>query len=123
MVHERQPHQEIRNRLRAARACAQAFTGLYGDEDLADEVLSACDEVLVLAGTSAHLQELRQGLEACCQHLADATNRFSARDPAVIAAARTQLIRAIDQFEEAALAHVKGALPLASRSLLRQRSH
>ena len=80
-----------------------AFTGLYSDEDLAQEVLAACDEVMVVAGSSARLHELRRVVEARCRRLTEVTNRFSARDPVVIAAARVQVIVAIDQIQDAAL--------------------
>jgi hypothetical protein len=43
MIQKDQPRQEIRSRLEAARAYVSAFTGLYSDEDLAQEVLAACD--------------------------------------------------------------------------------
>ncbi len=89
--------------MEAARAYVSAFTGLYSDEDLAQEVLAACDEVVVVAGSSARLHELRRVVEARCRRLTEVTNRFSARDPVVIAAARVQVIVAIDQIQDAAL--------------------
>ena len=98
------------------------FTGLYSDEDLANEVLSDCDEALVLIGTSPRLAELRQVVEARCQQLTEVTNRFSARDPAVIAAARMQLVIALDQLQDAALEHLMAATSQRPHGLLKRRS-
>ncbi len=107
--------------MEAARAYVSAFTGLYSDEDLAQEVLAACDEV-VLAGSSARLHELRRVVEARCRRLTEVTNRFSARDPVVIAAARVQVIVAIDQIQDAALERLEAAVPQNTHLLLRRRS-
>ncbi len=122
MMPERHLRNQIRSLLDAARGRVRAFTGLYSDEDLANEVLSACDEALVLAGTSPRLDELRQVVEARCQQLAEVTNRFSARDPVVIAAARTQVVIAIDQMQDAALGPLKAATTQRPQGLLKRRS-
>jgi hypothetical protein len=50
------------------------------------------------------------------------TNRFSARDPVVTAAARVQIIVAIDQIQDAALERLEAAVPQNMHSLLRRRS-
>ncbi len=122
MIQRDQPRQEIRSRLEAARAYVSAFTGLYSDEDLAQEVLAACDEVMIIAGSSARLHELRRVVEARCRRLTEVTNRFSARDPVVMAAARVQIIVAIDQIQDAALERLEAAVPQNMHSLLRRRS-
>jgi hypothetical protein len=122
MLPERTLPNQIRSLCDAARGRVRVFTGLYSDEDIADEVLSTCDEVQVLAGTSPRLVELRQVLEARCQTLAEVTNRFSARDLAVIAAARMQVVVAIDQLQDAALEHLKAETSPGQSGLLRRRS-
>ncbi len=122
MIQRDQPRQEIRSCLEAARVYVSAFTGLYSDEDLAQEVLAACDEVMIIAGSSARLHELRRVVEARCTTLTEVTNRFSARDPVVIAAARVQVIVAIDQIQDAALERLEAAVPQNMHSLLRRRS-
>ena len=122
MIHVNQPRERIRKLLDTIRGRVQVFTGLYSDEDLANEVLSVCDEVLVLAGTSPQLSELRQVVEARCHTLAEVTNRFSARDPAVIAAARMQVVVALDQIQDAALEHFNASTSQGPTGLLRRRS-
>ena len=52
MLPERHLRNQIRSLFDAARGRVCVFTRLYADEDLANEVLSAFDEALVLAGTS-----------------------------------------------------------------------
>ncbi len=122
MKHDTHLRQEIRKSFDDARIRVRTFTGLYTDEDLANDVLSICDDVLVHIGTSPRLDELRQEVEVRCQRLADVTNRFSSRDPAVIAAARMQVIVALDQIQDAALERLMGFFPSSSLSLLKQRS-
>ncbi len=122
MLRANHQRQEIRSLLGTARGRVRAFTRLYADEDLANEVLSACDEALVLAGTSPRLDELRQVVESRCQQLAEVTNRFSARDPVVIAAARMQVVIAIDQMQDAALEHLEAATSQRPQGLLKRRS-
>ncbi len=122
MKHENQQRQEIRNSFDNARVRVRAFMGLYADEDLANEVLSICDDVLARVGLSPRLTELRQVVEVRCKRLADVTNRFSSRDPAVIADARMQVIVAIDQIQDAALERLTVSPSLGPHSLLRQRS-
>lgn len=122
MRHEAQQQQEIRSAFDGARVRVRAFTGLYADEDLANEILSICDEVVVRVGPSPCIDRLRQVVEARCQGLADVTNRFSSRDPTVIAAARMQVIVALDQMQDAALERVTVSPSLGPHSFLRQRS-
>ncbi len=122
MKHDTHLRQEIRKSFGDARIRVSAFTGLYADEDLANEVLSICDDVLVRIGTSPRLDELRQAVGVRCQRLADVTNRFSGRDPAVIAAARTQVIASIDQMQDAALERVMATSSQGSHAVLRRRS-
>ena len=122
MKHATHPSQEIRKSSDDARIRVRAFTGLYTDEDLANDVLSICDDVLVHIGTSPRLDELRQEVEVRCQRLADVTNRFSSRDPAVIAAARMQVIAAIDQIQDAALERVMASSSQGLPAVLRRRS-
>jgi hypothetical protein len=122
MKHDTHLRQEIRNSFDDARIRVRAFTGLYTDEDLAEEVLSICDDVLVRIGTSPRLDELRQEVGVRCQRLADVTNRFSSRDPAVIAAARMQVIASIDQMQDAALERMVATSSQAPHAVLRRRS-
>jgi hypothetical protein len=120
MMPERPLQNQVRSLFDAVRDRVRVFTGLYSDEDLANEVLSVCDEVLVLAGTSPQLSELRQVVEARCHTLAEVTNRFSARDPAVIAAARMQLVVALDQIQDAALEHLQASASQRHTGLLKR---
>ncbi len=122
MMPERHLRNQIRSLFDAARGRVRVFTGLYSDEDLANEVLSACDEALVLAGTSPRLDELREVVESRCHQLAEVTNRFSARDPVAIAAARMQVVIAIDQMQDAALEHLEAATSQRPQGLLKRRS-
>ena len=122
MLPERTLPNQIRSLCDAARARVRVFTGLYSDENIADEVLSICDEVQVLAGTSPRLTALRQVVEARCQTLAEVTDRFSARDPAVIAAARMQVVVAIDQLQGAAIELLEVEASQKLLGLLRRRS-
>ena len=122
MIHVNQPRERIRKLLDTIRGRVQVFTGLYSDEDLANEVLFAFDEALVLAGTSPQLSELRQVDEARCHTLAEVTNRFSARDPAVIAAARMQVVVALDQLQDAALEHLQASASQLHTGFLKRRS-
>ncbi len=120
MKHDTRQRQEIGSAFNDARIRVRAFTGLYADEDLADEVLSICDEVLARVGTSPRLDQLRRVVEARCQGLTDVTNRFASRDPVVIAAARMQVIVAIDQIQDAALERVLVISSHGAHSLLRR---
>jgi hypothetical protein len=122
MTSDTQQRQEIRSAFDDARAKVGAFTGLYADEDLANDMLSICDEVLARVGTSPRLDQLRQVVETCCQRLANVTNRYSSRDPTVIAAARVQVIVALDQIQDAALDRLIGSSHSSSHGMLRQRS-
>ncbi len=97
----------------------RALTGLYADENLANEILSICDVVLVGVGTSPDLDQLRQDVGTCCERLADATNRYSCRDPTVIAAARVQVIVALEKIQDAALERLIGSPPSSSHGALR----
>ena len=122
MTSDTQQRQEIRSAFDDARAKVGAFTGLYADEDLANDILWICDEILARVGTSPRLDQLRQAVEACCQRLADVTNRYCRRDPTVIAAARMQVIVELDQIQDAALERLIGSTPSSSYGMLRQRS-
>jgi len=119
---ENRLRQEIRAPLEAARARVRAFTGLYPDEDLRHDVLAACDAVLALVEPAPDLEALRVAVEDRCRRLAEVTDRFSARDPAVIAAARAQTLAAVDRVQDAVLAVRKKAAAQAPRSLLKRRS-
>ncbi len=122
MTDENRLRQEIRQPLEAARVRVGAFTGLYSDEDLAQDVLRTCDQVLALVEPSPRLEELRGLVEARCKRLAEVTSRFSARDPAVIAAARVQALAAINQLQDAVFDFGKRATPQEPLGLLRRRS-
>ncbi len=121
MKPENQQPQAIRSLCDAARVRVSAFTGLYGDEDLTNEVLSICDDVLVRVGSSPRLDELRTSVAARCRHLADVTNRFSRRDTDDIAKARLQMMVALDQLQDAALERLKAAAPQQQHAVLRRR--
>lgn len=115
--------QEIRRSLSGIRNLVRSYTGLYPGEDLACDVLKACDEMARPSHLSPRLLEARRIVQARCSKLARDADRFSVRDPAVIASSRAQAFAAIDVLQDA-LFELRRAEQGAPRlgSLLRRRS-
>lgn len=116
--------QEIRDSLGFVRGMIDHYSGLYSGENLTRDVLRFCDEMTVPGEPSLRLREARRLVEERCRQLAEATDRFSRRDPAAIAAMRAQAVAAIDLFQDAALEwrKARGAVAPSSGCLLRRKS-
>jgi hypothetical protein len=93
--------QEIRYSLGYVRSLIDNYSGLYSGENLAHDVLRFCDEITGPGTAHPRLQEARRLVEERCRRLAQATDRFAARDPALIASSRIQAIAAVDLFQDA----------------------
>ena len=89
--------------LDAARHVIRNFTGLHPDEDLGRVVLHLCDEVGNSTASDPRLKAARSNVESRCRYLAQVSDRFSERDPAVIAEARIRAIVAVDLFQDVVL--------------------
>ncbi|WP_114942843.1 hypothetical protein [Microvirga calopogonii] len=115
--------QEIRHSLGYVRGMIDHYSGLYSGENLTRDVLSFCDGMIRSGEPNARLREARRLVEDRCRQLADATDRFTQRDPASIAAMRAQAVAAIDLFQDAAFEWHKTrvAVPSSGR-LLRRKS-
>ncbi|SCY72994.1 hypothetical protein [Microvirga guangxiensis] len=91
--------QEVRQSLYNVRRLIRSYSGLYAGEDLARDVLKACDE---MAGQSTpRLREALRTVQERCTKLVRDADRFSARDPATIAASRAQAFASIDILQDA----------------------
>lgn len=93
--------EEIRYSLRDVRRLIGRYSGLYSTEDLARDVLRACDSLSVHASSDPRVEEARRIVEERCRKLAHAADRFSSRDPALIAASRAQAFASIDRLQDA----------------------
>lgn len=93
--------QEIRSSLSIVRALIKEYSGLYSAEDLTREVLQVCDNIAAPARPDRRLEDARRMVFERCTRLAHTANRFTARDPAVIAASRAQAVAAIDALQDA----------------------
>ncbi|PVE21331.1 hypothetical protein DC522_27210 [Microvirga sp. KLBC 81] len=115
--------QEIRHSLSGARSMIRSYSGLYSGEDLARDVLKICDDMVRSSQPTPRLKEARSIVQQCCVKLARDADRFSARDPAVIAASRAQAAASIDVMQDA-LFEMRRAEIGAPRigALLRRRS-
>ena len=91
--------QEIRRSLSGVRNLIQSYSGLYSSEDLARDVLRACDEMA--QQQTPRLKEARRIVQERCARLVRDADRFSPRDPATIAASRAQAFAAIDVLQDA----------------------
>jgi hypothetical protein len=115
--------QEIRHSLDDVRIRIRSYTGLYSSENLTHDVLRACDEMTRHIAPDPRLEEARLVIEGRCRRLTEVADRFSNRDPAVIAKARAQAIAAIDMFQDAVLRSRRASVPVPySCGFLRKRS-
>ena len=115
--------QEIRSSLGFVRSMIDNYSGLYSGENLTRDVLRFCDEMTGSGAPNRRLQEARRLVEERCRRLAQATDRYAMRDPAVIAASRIQAMAAIDMLQDAVYEWHKAhmAIPSTGR-LLRRKS-
>ncbi|WP_445502881.1 hypothetical protein [Microvirga sp. G4-2] len=115
--------QEIRRSLRGVRSMICSYSGLYSGEDLARDVLKICDDMARSSQPTPRLKEARCVVRERCMKLARDADRFSARDPAVIAASRAQAVASIDVIQDALFEMRKAetAVPRIG-ALLRRRS-
>jgi hypothetical protein len=115
--------QEIRQSLSGVRSMIRSYSGLYSGEDLARDVLKICDDMARSSQPTPRLRKARCVVQECCMKLARDADRFSARDPAVIAASRAQAVASIDAMQDA-LFEMRKAEIAAPRigALLRRRS-
>jgi alkanesulfonate monooxygenase SsuD/methylene tetrahydromethanopterin reductase-like flavin-dependent oxidoreductase (luciferase family) len=115
--------QEIRCSLGYIRSMIDNYSGLYSGENLARDVLRFCDEMTDAGVSHPRLQEARRLVEDRCKRLAQDTDRFALRDPAVIAASRAQAMAAIDRLQDVVFEWRKGRMPVPSSGrLLRRKS-
>ena len=103
MADERALRQDLRRVFDAARTIVREFTGLYRDEDLSRAVLRLCDQAGTSPAADPRLAEARALVDARCRRLAQVSDRFGERDPALIAEARTRAIAAVDTFQDVVL--------------------
>ncbi|KLK91813.1 hypothetical protein AA309_18275 [Microvirga vignae] len=115
--------QEIRHSLSGVRGMIRSYSGLYSSEDLARDVLKICDDMAQSSQSTPRLKEARSLVQERCVKLVRDADRFSARDPAVIAASRAQAVASIDVMQDA-LFEMRKAEIAAPRigALLRRRS-
>ena len=115
--------QEIRYSLCYICSMIDNYSGLYSGENLARDVLRFCDEMTGAGTQHPRLQEARRLVEDRCRRLAQDTDRFTLRDPAVIAASRAQAMAAIDMLQDVVFEWRKARLTVPSSGrLLRQKS-
>ena len=115
--------QEIRHSIGCIRSMIDNYSGLYSGENLARDVLRFCDEMTDAGNPHPRLQEARRLVEDRCRRLAQDTDRFALRDPAVIAASRAQALAAIDRLQDVVFEWRKGRMPVPSSGrLLRRKS-
>lgn len=115
--------QEIRYSLGCIRSMIDNYSGLYPGENLARDVLRFCDEVADAGTPHPRLQEARRLVEDRCRRLAQDTDRFALRDPAVIAVSRAQAMAAIDMLQDVVFEWRKACMKVPSSGrLLRRRS-
>src|SRR3712207_3784687 len=115
--------QEIRYSLGYIRSMIDNYSGLYSGENLARDVLRFCDEMTGAGAPHARLQEAKRLVEDRCRRLAQDTDRFALRDPAVIAASRAQAMAAIDMLQDVVFEWRKARMTVPSSGrLLRRKS-
>jgi L-alanine-DL-glutamate epimerase-like enolase superfamily enzyme len=115
--------QEIRYSLGFVRSLIDNYSGLYSAENLTRDVLQFCDVMTSSDAADQRLNEARRVVEERCERLAQATSRFSDRDPAVIAALRAQAGASVDLLQDAVFEWHKARTPVpAIGRLLRRKS-
>ena len=115
--------QDIRRSFNHVRKLVTGYSGLYPGEDLIRDVLGLCDEMALLIEPDQRLCDARRIAVERCRSLAQAADRFSDRDPLVIAAARAHAIAAIDALQDAIFELRKLTLPVPRTGLaLRRKS-
>ena len=115
--------QEIRYSIGCIRSMINNYSGLYSGENLARDVLRFCDEITDAGSSHPRLQEARRLVEDRCRRLAQDTDRFALRDPAVIAASRAQAMAAIDRLQDVVFEWRKARTTVPSSGrLLRRKS-
>ncbi|HZH12311.1 MAG TPA: hypothetical protein VEZ24_18320 [Microvirga sp.] len=114
--------QEIGHSLNKVRGLIRSYSGLYCDEDLARDVLKLCDEAMRSPQPSTRVREVRRLVHECCVKLVRDADRFSIRDPALIARSRARAIAAVDMLQDALLEQAKADVVPRSGSFLRRRS-
>ena len=114
--------EEVRFFLSFVRGLIHSYSGLYAGENLTRDVLRLCDE-MTTGEPDARVREARCIVEDRCTRLAQAADRFTERDPALIAAARSQAVAAIDLLQDAVVRWRKSRAPVPQfGKLLRQKS-
>jgi len=114
--------QEIRFVFDDARGRILRYCGLYPHENLSAEVLRVCDEAAASVVPDLRLEDARHEVADRCRHLSEAADRFSDRDPLVIAAMRAQAIAAVDRMQDAVFALRRTHTPVPCLgTLLRRR--
>ncbi len=115
--------EEIRHSLRDVRSLVRRYSGLYPNENLTRDLLQAFDQLTLSVLSDPRVEEAKRIVEERCNRLAHAADRFSARDPALIAASRAQAVASIDRLQDA-IFELRRASIAAPRigSLLRRRS-
>lgn len=114
--------QEIRHSLSHVRRRINSHSGLYSDEDLVRDILKVCDEMVRSSQPSTRLQEVRRLVHERCARLVRDADRFSTRDPALIARSRAKAIAAIDLLQDALFELHKPEEVAGRGSFLRMRS-
>lgn len=92
--------QEIRSSLSIVRTLIKDYSGLYSAEDLTQEVLRACDGIAGPGKVDQRLEDAKRMVAERCNRLACTANRFTVRDPTLIAASRAQAVAAIDALQD-----------------------
>lgn len=115
--------QEIRSSLGVVRALIKEYSGLYSAEDLTRDVLRVCDGIAAPIEADRRLEDARRMVAERCSRLAYTANRFTARDPALIASSRAQAVAAVDALQDAVFELRRAHQPRPSLGrVLRQRS-
>lgn len=92
--------QEIQHSLSEIRRQIHSYSGLYANEDLTRDVLQACDEMAKSIEPSPRFKEARRLVREHCARLTRDADRFSMRDPSMIAASRAKAIASIDLMQD-----------------------
>ncbi|WP_243373485.1 hypothetical protein [Microvirga solisilvae] len=93
--------EEIRHSLRHLRLMIHSYSGLYAGEDLARDVLRTCDEIARPTQPSPRFKEARRLVQERCAKLAHDADRYSMRDPAMIAISRAKAVASVDMLQDA----------------------
>lgn len=95
--------EEIRCSLSEVRQLIRSYSGLYTGEDLARDVLQACDGMAPSVQPSLRFKEVRRLVQERCAELARDADRFTMRDPGRIAASRARAVASIDLLQDVVL--------------------